>query len=441
MVKKINLNFVLITAVSIFLTTVLTTFVFYRHFQREVFSELSSFAQMVDHLDLMKQMQDQGFVQPENELRITWIAADGTVLYDSYAGDEGLGNHGNRPEIAAALQNGQGYCIRQSETMGRNIFFYARRTGDGSIIRIAKEAGNIWSVFGSALPITFLLAVLSFFLCMWIAGRLTRAFMKPIEEMAVHLDQTGQECVYREFVPVLALIRAQHEEIVQNAKIRQEFAANVSHELKTPLTSISGYAELIATGMASKKKARHFAAEIHENAQRLLVLINDILQLSELDDAPAEGLSFEEVDLYELAARCVAMLGPSAKKHEVTISLSGERRILYADRMLMEELLYNLCDNAIRYNKKDGHVWVTVGDELEIRDDGIGIPEKHQKRVFERFFRVDKSRSKKTGGTGLGLAIVKHIAKAHHAELSLESEEGEGTTIRVRFQEQPAEAK
>lgn len=433
MVKKINLNFVLVTAISIFLTTILTTFVFYRHFQREVFSELSSFAQMVDHLDLMQRMREQGFVQPENELRITWIAADGTVLYDSYAGDGELGNHGGRPEVAEALKNGDGSCMRRSETMGQNIFFYARRADDGTVIRVAKEAGNIWTVFGSALPITFLLAVLSFFLCMWMAGRLTRAFVRPIEEMAAHLDGTGQESAYKELVPVLALIRTQHEEIVRNAKIRQEFAANVSHELKTPLTSISGYAELIATGMASKKKARYFAGEIHENAQRLLTLINDILQLSELDDAPAEDLSFEPVDLYELAADCVRMLEPSAKKHEVALVLGGESTVIWADRMLIGELLYNLCDNAIRYNRKDGHVWVTVGEELVVKDDGIGIPEKHQKRVFERFFRVDKSRSKKTGGTGLGLAIVKHIVEAHHAVLSLESEEGEGTTVRVKF--------
>ena len=435
MVKKINLNFVLVTAVSIFLTSILTTFVFYRNFQKEVFSELSSFAHMVDHLDLMQRMREQSLIQPGNELRITWIGPDGAVLYDSYAGDAQLNNHRERPEVAKALETGEGSCIRRSETMGQNIFFYARRADDGTVIRIAKEAGNIWTVFGSALPITVLLAVLSFFLCMWMAGRLTRAFVRPIEELATHLDRDGQTTAYRELAPVLALIRTQHEEIMRNAKIRQEFAANVSHELKTPLTSISGYAELIATGMASKKKARYFAGEIHENAQRLLVLINDILQLSELDDAPAEDLTFEPVDLYEAAAQCVTMLAPSAKKHGVTLELDGDPVTVWADRMLIGELLYNLCDNAIRYNKEDGHVWVTVGKELVVKDDGIGIPEKHQKRVFERFFRVDKSRSKKTGGTGLGLAIVKHIAEAHHAMLSLESEEGVGTTVRVGFTE------
>ncbi|MDE7021142.1 MAG: two-component sensor histidine kinase, partial [Lachnospiraceae bacterium] len=212
---------------------------------------------------------------------------------------------------------------------------------------------------------------------------------------------------------------------------------NVSHELKTPLTSISGYAELIATGMASKKEGRHFAEEIHQNAQRLLVLINDILQLSQLDDTPEQQFTFEPVDLYELAARCMEMMEPVAARHGVQLSLKGTPLMIYADGALIEELLYNLCDNAIRYNQKDGHVWMTVTDCLIIQDDGIGIPPEYQKRVFERFFRVDKSRSRKTGGTGLGLAIVKHIAQVHGAVISLDSDEGIGTTVRVKFPNVP----
>ena len=185
--------------------------------------------------------------------------------------------------------------------------------------------------------------------------------------------------------------------------------------------------------MASKKEARHFAAEIHGSAQRLLSLINDILQLSELDAAGGQNLSAEPVELYELSARCIRTMAPVAEKHGVILSLSGTPLWLRGDKALLEEMLCNLCDNAIRYNQKGGHVWVTVSDGLTIRDDGIGIPQKHQKRVFERFFRVDKSRSRKTGGTGLGLAIVKHIAEVHHADLTLESEENAGTTIRIRF--------
>lgn len=436
MAKKINLNFLFVTAVSIFLTVFFTSVISYRLFQKEVFSELSSFADIMDDLDLLTQMKNQGFLRPDNELRITWIAPDGSVLYDSYV-TASLDNHGKRPEIVKALQNGEGSCIRKSETMEQNIFFHAKTMEDGTILRIAKQAGSIWHLYQNTLPVTFLIAALSFIFCLWIATRLTKSFVLPIEQMAQHLDAPQDAATYKELAPFLSLIRSQHEEMVKNAKIRQEFTANVSHELKTPLASISGYAELIATGMASKKEARHFAAEIHGSAQRLLSLINDILQLSELDAAGGQNLSTEPVELYELSARCIQTMTPVAEKHGVTLSLSGKTLWLDGDKALLEEMLCNLCDNAIRYNKKGGHVWITVSDGLTVRDDGIGIPQKHQKRVFERFFRVDKSRSRKTGGTGLGLAIVKHIAEVHHADLTLESEENTGTTIRIRFHTTP----
>lgn len=397
MIKNIKIVFVII--VSIFLTVFLTTIVSYQLFQKEVFSDLSSFAEILEELDMMEQMKEGKFVNPDNELRITWISEHGSVLYDSYTDESILNNHGDRPEILQAVREGEGSCVRRSQTMEESIFFYARKKEDGSVIRIAKEAGSIWKVYGRTLPVTLLTAVL-----------LTGVFMFLFER-----------------------IRSQHQEALRNAKLRQEFAANVSHELKTPLTSISGYAELIANGMASKKEGRHFAGEIYANAQRLLTLINDILRLSELDDPSGQSLSFETVDVYEVAVQCMDMMGPVAKRHHVSLSLKGSPLYIRADRGLLEELLYNLCDNAVRYNKKGGHVWITVTDQLIVRDDGIGIPKKHQKSVFQRFYRVDKSRSKKTGGTGLGLAIVKHIAEVHNAVITLESDEGMGTVICVKF--------
>lgn len=378
-------------------------------------------------------MKKRDFVKPENELRITWIAADGSVLYDSYAGNAVLTGHGDRPEVIQALQQGEGTSIRKSQTMEESIFFYAKRTEDGSVLRIAKTAGSIFHLYRNMLPVILLIAVLSFLVSMWLAGCLTKAFVRPIAQMAEDMEHLEKVTAYKELMPFIELIRIRQEEASKNAKIRQEFTANVSHELKTPLTSISGYAELIANGMASKKEGRHFAEEIYQNAQRLLTLLNDILRLSELDDTPEKQLAFEYIDLYELASRCAVMMEPIAVRHEVTLSLKGTPLMIYADRELMEELLYNLCDNAIRYNKKGGHVWITVTDRLIIQDDGIGISPKFQKRVFERFFRVDKSRSRKTGGTGLGLAIVKHIAEAHNAVISLDSDEGIGTTVCVEF--------
>lgn len=399
MIRRHNLNIIPVIMVSIFLTVFLTTIVSYQLFKKEIFSDLSSVAEHLDKLDILEQLRSKGILSPGDGLRLTWVSEDGSVLYDSYAAETGLNNHGDRPEILQAFREGEGSCIRKSQTMEQSIFFYARRADDGSMIRIAKEAGSIWKVYRSTLPVTLLTAVV-----------LTAVLMLCIER-----------------------IRLQHEKTLQNARLRQEFAANVSHELKTPLTSISGYAELIANGMASKKEGRHFAGQIYENAQRLLSLINDILQMSELDDPAEERFSFETVDLYELAAGCIDMMKPVADRHGVSLSLKGSSFLVQADRGLMEELLYNLCDNAIRYNKEGGHVWITVSGQLVVQDDGIGISPRHQKNVFQRFYRVDKSRSRKTGGTGLGLAIVKHIAEVHNAVISLESDEGIGTVICVSF--------
>ncbi len=399
MIRRHNLNIIPVIMVSIFLTVFLTTIVSYQLFKKEIFSDLSSVAEHLDKLDILEQLRSKGILSPGDGLRLTWVSEDGSVLYDSYAAETGLNNHGDRPEILQAFREGEGSCIRKSQTMEQSIFFYARRADDGSVIRIAKEAGSIWKVYRSTLPVTLLTAVV-----------LTAVLMLCIER-----------------------IRLQHEKTLQNARLRQEFAANVSHELKTPLTSISGYAELIANGMASKKEGRHFAGQIYENAQRLLSLINDILQLSELDDPAEERFSFETVDLYEMAAGCIDMMKPVADRHGVSLSLKGSSFLVQADRGLMEELLYNLCDNAIRYNKEGGHVWITVSGQLVVQDDGIGISPRHQKNVFQRFYRVDKSRSRKTGGTGLGLAIVKHIAEVHNAVISLESDEGIGTVICVSF--------
>lgn len=433
MAKKINLNFMLVIGVSVLLSVFLTTMVSYRLFRQEVFSDLSAFAKMIEDLDFLEQMKDVDFTKPEDPLRITWIDETGSVLFDSYTHDSDLGNHGDRPEVVQAEQKGEGFCIRKSQTMERNLFFYARRTEDGAVIRIAKETGSIWNVYRNTLPVTLCVVVFSFLVSLWLARYLTKAFIRPMEQMAADMDHLEEVNTYPEIMPLIEQIQSQHQEMIQAAKVKEEFTANVSHELKTPLTSISGYSELIASGMASKKEGRHFATEIHRNAQRLLTLINDILQLSELDATPEHRTDFVSVDLYEIAAHCMEVLRPVAEKQEVQLSLKGASLQIQADPELLKELVYNLCDNALRYNRPGGHVWITVTDRLIVQDDGIGIPGKFQKRIFERFFRVDKSRSKKTGGTGLGLAIVKHIAEVHHAVISLDSDEGIGTTISVCF--------
>ena len=218
---------------------------------------------------------------------------------------------------------------------------------------------------------------------------------------------------------------------MKNARMRQEFSANVSHELKTPLTSISGYAELIETGMASEQDTVRFAHGIHNSANRLLTLINDIIRLSELDGTEEEA-DTELLNLHEMAQNCVEMLKMSAEKHKVTIALNGTECYVTANRQMMEELLYNLCDNAIRYNNPGGSVDVqTYAREghtyLVVKDTGIGIPKDSQKKIFERFYKTDLSRGKDKKGTGLGLAIVKEIIQAHGENIDVGSTEGGGT--------------
>lgn len=222
------------------------------------------------------------------------------------------------------------------------------------------------------------------------------------------------------------------EEIV---RMRKEFSANVSHELKTPLTSISGYAEIMKSGMVNREDMIVFSERIYKEASRMITLIDDIIKLSKLDEDSVE-LEHEEVDLYELCNDIVDRLGMSAKKRGVQVELGGEPVVYYGVKQMLDEMIFNLCENAIKYNVPDGKVLLWVGNTPEgvkiiVKDTGIGIPKDQQERIFERFYRVDKSHSKETGGTGLGLSIVKHGAIFHHAQIKVESEVGKGTTMEI----------
>ena len=279
-----------------------------------------------------------------------------------------------------------------------------------------------------------------------IAGQMVRPFHKMSKSIDEIQTGYGEDALSVNDYTETKLISEKFNKMLGRMKVlddsRQEFVSNVSHELKTPLTSISGYSELIESGMAAGDDAKRFAGEIHKSSQRLLSLINDIIRISELDAISTEEI-FETVNLYETARSTVQMLEISAQKHSIIIDVTGSDVNITADKQMLEELIYNLCDNAIRYNNPGGKVKVSVytrqnngvtENVIEVADNGIGIPKEHQDRIFERFYRVDKSRSKSTGGTGLGLAIVKHIvAKHHNAHIELESELGKGTTIRVVF--------
>lgn len=432
MKKKILSQFLKVTLIAIVITLFMSVIVFYELFKKQVFHDLKSEAEFarytIDDLSDEKQF----------DVRVTWIGTDGNVLYDSEA--ETLENHSDRPEYIDAVKTGEGKSVRKSDTLSKRIFYYAMRLEDGTVIRIAKEAESIWTIFMSALPIIIGLTVLLYVMCYFLSKHLTAKLVKPVEELVNNAANPSLVPEYKELVPFVGALKEQREDILRSATMRQEFTANVSHELKTPLTAISGYAELIENGMVSGDDSVRFAGEIRKNSTRLLSLINDIINLSELDDGVK--LNLEKMDLYEAAKNCVKNLEVAAAKNNVKLMLLGTSSYINADKSMMDEVLYNLCDNAIRYNNKDkgGNVIVDVSNTLDgkvkltVKDDGIGIGKEHQERIFERFYRVDKSRSRESGGTGLGLAIVKHILTSHGAELSLASELGKGTCITVTFE-------
>jgi two-component system phosphate regulon sensor histidine kinase PhoR len=482
--------------------------------------------------------------------RVTLIAADGTVLFESRHDATAMGNHLDRDEISQALETGKGWASRNSETLGEISVYYARRLPSGQVLRVSDTQKSVLAMLSGM----FGWLVLGWFLCMVLAAVLarpiTRSFMRPLN--SIDLDNPLQSDGYAEFSPMLRRMDAQNRRIVsqmerlkrQQAELnailsglreglvvldeghhvlainpaarqilgasaqdellgrslpeinrhetlmrllkdnsgtgeltragriysvsasmaeegvgvvlllqdvtdarmaeqtRQQFSANVSHELRTPLTTISGYAELLETGLAKPEDTAALAGKIHDESRRMLSLIEDILRLSKLDEG-AVGEK-QPIDLLLLSQSCANKLSGFADAQAVAVTVEGGSAVVQGDRTLLEEMLINLIDNAIKYNRRGGTVCIDVGAEgakprFTIADTGVGIPDADQARVFERFYRVDKSRSKETGGTGLGLSIVKHGAQLHDAEISLSSKLGKGTTITLLFPE-PKEA-
>ena len=436
MKKKINIQFAIITMVAIIFTMIVSVLVYSELFQKEVRENLRICAYELKNTGIFDDPKADYTMKAVDNVRISVIDTDGTVAFDTNASIGDLDNHGQRPEIQKAFQNGEGEIMRRSATMNKTVFYFALRLDNGQVLRVAKESGNVWSMLSAlSVPLGVMTAAL-ILVSVILTHFLTGSILKPIAHMASHMDDTEMEVTYRELEPFMETIRKQHEDIVKSSQMRQEFTANVSHELKTPLTAISGYAELIASGMTNGEDTIRFAGEISKSSKRLLTLINDILRLSELD--ASTEVPMEELDLYELAEKCVSMLQINAEKQNVTLMLTGKTTKMMANREMMEELLYNLVSNAIRYNRPYGNVVVSVNKEeeqvnLTVEDTGIGISQADQERVFERFYRVDKSRSKSTGGTGLGLAIVKHVVQCHGAKLHMKSQLGAGTRIDIIF--------
>ena len=382
-----------------------------------------------------------------DRVRITLISPDGTVLYESTDADEQeeMENHLSRPEVQQAFSSGKGKDIRDSATTGYETYYYAVLLQDGNVLRIGQDAQTIWTLYNEALPAILFSCLVILGIGVLLARVLTRRLVRPMLNMAHDLDRIQENVPYTELVPFADAICSDRAVRESNEKMRQEFTANVSHELKTPLTSISGYAEMIETGLARPEDIVSFGQKIHSEASRMIRLVNDIIQLSHLDSSGGTHDSpvMEPVDLSVLAKECTDRLKMNARRAYVTLNVQGEGVQVVGSPNLLEELCQNLCDNAIRYNQPGGRVLLKTGHNEEgcpylmVQDNGIGIPKEAQASVFERFYRVDKSRSKATGGTGLGLAIVKQIARIHGARITLDSELGQGTTVTITFESKP----
>ena len=553
--KRIFHSMLLLAIVTILTGALLSGAVAHAVLTERVHAEVRSEARIISQLlpegGAQELFAEAGRANPAT--RLTLIAPDGAVLFDSVADPATMENHAGRPEVQLAMQVGTGAETRNSGTLGSRTYYSAMKLENGQILRMAAASDSIWNIFfkQAGWLLAAMLPVLAF--AAWLAQRQTRGIIAPL--LTLDLEHPKENDVYEELSPLLLRMDRQREEIgrqietlnkkqqeftaitenmreglavldgnlqilslnrsaaalfgvsadevrgryfltlnrseplaraltraaaegkvgsagltmagrsyqlvatpvrpergrvegvvllaldvteqKQAEALRREFTANVSHELKTPLTSISGYAEMIENGIAKQADVVPFAARIHSEATRMIHLVEDLLELSKLDER-AELPNSRPVSLLEVANRVAVRLGELAGRRGVTIEVTGSDKTVQGDPTLLEELAANLCENGIKYNHEGGRVTITLsGDDtapcLQVSDTGVGIPKEHQARVFERFYRVDKSRSKETGGTGLGLSIAKHIAQLHRAALSLTSEVGRGTTMTVQF--------
>ena len=552
MTKKIFQSTITVVITMLLLSFLLITGVLYQHFEQMQLNQMQSMATFVmqgaeeDGMDYFKDLK-------KTEVRVTWIAVDGTVLYDNCYDAAKMENHRNRQEVQEALTAESGISIRRSSTLSEHTIYYAKKMPDGSVMRLATAQSSVWFLIGGLLSPVLFIFLAACALAGVLSYRGSKKIVRPLSE--IDLKHPEQVDTYEELSPFLQRIAMQNQEIdaqmaeirkqqqefsmitenmsegllvvdrnyqllsynksavrifgisnpaavknvlavnrsqefreaVENAwkgrhtqqrlqmgeriyqvianavsdpedtedllgavilvldvtereeqeKYRREFTANVSHELKTPLTSISGIAEIMKNGIVRQEDIPHFAGKVYDESQRLITLIGDIIRLSQLDENEVP-LEREQVDMLELARDVVDSLQSVAQQNSILLAVHGTHGVVYGVRRVLHEMVYNLCDNAVKYNRAGGRVWVSVTAEkqtvsVSVRDTGIGIPDAQQSRVFERFYRVDKSHSKAVGGTGLGLSIVKHGAVLHHAEITLHSELEKGTEIILKF--------
>lgn len=444
MKQRIMSNVGGLVALSVFLTFLAASFVMYDKYSSYMRQDVKAQAEYMAHA--LEDTDGEDFIRETGDMlttRLTLIQADGKVIYDSRIDAEDMEDHGDRPEVRKALREGKGETVRFSKTFSQQTFYYALRLEDGSILRVSKTTDSVFKTMFSSFTLLALILAAILILGFFLVERQTEKLIQPINHL--DLERPLEHVEYEELRPLLDRVDEQNRQIASQVRelkqaesVRREFSANVSHELKTPLMSISGYAEIMKNGLVQPEDVPEFAGRIYDEASRLTTLVQDIIELSKLDEKSGE-MPLEPVDLYELLQDVCRNLKMPAQKRGVTIKQEGIHLKIPGVRHVLYEMFYNLADNAVKYNKEGGWVKLTLDSRENrvcfcVEDNGIGIAAEEQERIFERFYRVDKSHSRQTGGTGLGLSIVKHGAALHQAQIHLESRPGQGTKIQVIFQ-------
>ncbi|HJC74811.1 MAG TPA: two-component sensor histidine kinase [Candidatus Mediterraneibacter faecavium] len=434
--KKIQRSMVMVLFITLLLSYAILTVIMYNRNLALLESEVRQEAR---YIRTAVNISGSEYLEEMNGVdwttRVTQIDRDGNVLYDTRRDESTLENHSGRKEIKEAFASGEGEEIRVSDTVGQEMYYYALRLDDGTVLRVSKSmdglVGTALDIFPIMAALAALMLVIAYFLAKW----QTRRLVRPIYEL--DLEHPLENETYEELTPFLEAMDKQNKEKEAVSNMRKEFSANVSHELKTPLTSISGYAEIMKNGMVRPQDIPLFSERIYKEARRLITLVEDIIKLSKLDEESVE-LEKQDVDLYELTREIISRLSPQASQKNIRMEVTGEPVNYFGIRQILDEMIYNVCENAVKYNNENGRVSVWVGNTLDgpkitVSDTGIGIPKEHHERIFERFYRVDKSHSKERGGTGLGLSIVKHGALLHGAKVMVDSTPGRGTRIEMQF--------
>lgn len=432
-IQRSMMFIIIATLITVYATT---TFLIYRQTTKVVEDELGQEAEyMKTAIELSGGIYLEKMDEVQENTRVTLVSKDGNVLYDSRQDDVTFENHKSRPEIKQAIRSGTGQDVRKSDSLNQEMIYYAVRLSDRTILRVAKSVNSIWYIAMGIFPAMGMIAVVMFFVAYLLCKMQVEKLIRPINTL--DLEKPLENQIYSELTPLLTRIDEQNRQKDAIADMRKEFSANVSHELKTPLTSISGYAEIMKSGLVKAEDIPAFSERIYNEASRLITLVEDIIKLSRLDEGAVE-LEKEEVDLYYLTREIISRLALPAKKRDIHIELTGESVLYKGIKQILDEMIYNICENAVKYNKEGGKVVIWVGGTLKgpkiiVKDTGIGIPKEDRDRIFERFYRVDKSHSKETGGTGLGLSIVKHGALLHNIDVHVESELGKGTKMELVF--------